>query len=110
MQYNTNNTNPLYQTMVDLLKEYKTVYGITDYLREEKIFSEDCYIGEEYDGVIFQIPLQEWNEKTGMNIVLSKSVVHLLPRVPVLRDCIDAYGGDMVVDTDTLCVLIIGCA
>jgi len=97
MQYNKNNTNPLFHQMVDILTEDKSIYGLVDYFQEAKIFSKESYVGELYDGVIFRILLQEWNEKTGMNIVVGKG--HYVTTMPVLNDLLEDYSGSIDVET-----------
>ena len=97
MNYNKNNTNPLFQKMVDILTEDNSIYGLVEFLQEANIFSKESYVGEPYDGIIFRIPLQEWNEKTGMNIIVCKG--HFITTMPILCELLDTYSGSIDLET-----------
>jgi len=98
MEYNKNNTNELYLALLDMATKDRSVYGMVDYLQDYKIFPDECYIGEAYDGLIFHIPLVLWNKKTGMDIVITKNV--LMEYVPVLNDLMDSYQGYLYINLE----------
>jgi hypothetical protein len=63
-QTNPNENNHLYKKIVEILKNDNSVYELVYYLKDNNIFNKETYIGEPYDGTIYRIPLNEWNEKT----------------------------------------------
>ena len=92
-------SNSVYNNMILLLNEHKCVHAITDYLQENNIFKEEYYIGEPFDGTIFSIPLDEWNAKTGMNIVIDRNGYYH-DNVPILSDLLDIYSGTICISTE----------
>jgi hypothetical protein len=94
-----NAENELYQNMVSMLNEQGCVSGITEYFEENGTFTEESYVGESYDGVIYKIPLQEWTEKTGMVITVPESRFYG-ESIEVLTNMIDNYCGTIEVSKD----------
>ena len=95
---NPDENNPLYKKMIDLLDQDNSVYPLVDYLKEKKIFSEETLLDEPYDGAIFQIPLKEWNEKTGMNLWIDETKFYH-DGVPTLAYILDNYMGTIMITT-----------
>jgi hypothetical protein len=95
---NPDRNNPLYKRMIQLLNEGNSVYTLVDYLKENNIFSQETLLDELYDGVIFQIPLKEWNEKTGMNIQIDETKFYH-DKVPTMIDILDNYMGTIMITT-----------
>ena len=64
-KFKPNKQNKLYKIMVKLLKINNSTYQLIDYIVENKTFSDKCFINGE-----IKIPIEEWNLKTEMGIVL----------------------------------------
>ena len=93
-------TNKLYQKMVEILSEnLSSVYDLVAYWEENRVFRDDTFLNEPYDGILYKIPLAEWNEKTGMQIVLPADPQDM--DLPVLNDLITTpYNGTMQITHD----------
>lgn len=92
-------TNELFRNMLFRLDEQGSVYAITDYFKENHTFAEESFVGENCDGVIYKIPLQEWSEKTGMVITIPENRFYG-ESIEVLTNLIDNYCGTIEVNKD----------
>jgi len=91
--------NELFRNMLFRLDEQGSVCAITDYFEENHTFTEESFVGENCDGVIYKIPLQEWSEKTGMVITIPENRFYG-ESIEVLTNLIDNYCGTIEVNKD----------
>ena len=83
----------LYNEIMEVLRGDGGVGGLVLLFEENELFVESC-TDEIYDGVQYKIPLEEWNDATGMN------VDYLVGPITEMNDLIAAYEGSIDVDVE----------
>ena len=79
-------------------QDYSSVYALVDYLKKNKIFSEETLLYKSFNEEILHVPLKEWNEKTGMNIHIDETKWHHT-EIPILTYTLDYYEGTIMITT-----------
>lgn len=75
-----NSISLLFKKFESLLKEYKSTYCITEYIYKNKLFGDETFINEPYDGIIYSIPYEEWLLVTGIDKNQIQYLQSLIPR------------------------------
>jgi hypothetical protein len=100
--------NILYKKMLEILEvdsileqeyqDYSPVYALVDYLKKNKIFSEETLLDKSFNEELLHVPLKEWNEKTGMNIRIDETKWHHT-EILKLTYTLDYYEGTIMITT-----------
>lgn len=86
----------LYTQIANILKEDGTIFGLLEYLKENKIFEEWC-TGEMYDAAHYEIPLEDWILKTGMSDEHPQLSIRALDKLIT-----EPYQGAIALDCDII--------